>query len=1038
MLSSHKWQIVAVALLLCALALPVMAQLDTGAIVGVVRDSSGAVLPDSNVTVTNLRTGRVYEVKTNGAGEYEVPGLGAGLYKVVAEHAGFKTRVVDKIVLYATDRRAIDTTLDLGQVSEQVTVNAQTTAVNTQTSETGGTIAEKEVQNLPLNGRDFTSLMALVPGSVNTGGFGQTSLGGYETSLAGVNILLDGADATRIDSQATSTQLGRQESRISRSSVDSIEEFKVLSGDYSAEYGRSYGDIVNVITKSGGNTFHGGLFEYFRNDAFDALNYFATQSIPLHLNQFGGNLGGPIVKDKLFFFVNYEGVRQITNFPTGADNVTVPTEATRALAVPAMVPVVDSLPLPNSTTPVFLPNPTPGGPPIARPDLGYWQGNLPTTLREDTGSIKVDYRVGVRDSLAFRYNIADSYTGTQYGIGPDQVSPSPSLNHLFKATWDHTFRPTVLNEFGIAFNRPYASSLGGGGTFPIFQCSNFWGCTTANTFGAAPGPDLFSEKQPEHSLQFLDTLTWIKGRHSISAGEDIRHVVTNNALYPQEFLAFGSEALYLADEGYQLSTLGHNMVSVENTNFDFFVQDDIRLKPRFTLNLGLRYEYNTVLHGGLIQNFNLAAFLANPTSTDTAQFFEPLGAPLYKPDRNNFGPRIGFSWDPYGQGKTVVRGGFGIFYSPQLTGAALSLAGNYQQGYNVNLFDFFNPNFSCTPPFPNAPYLSYPVPNPLPVCTPPLPPNVNSLDPNMRDSYAMHWSFLEVSYVANRGLKLPAGAAYAGEELNISPYPGGANQLTTTFGNVRRLGDWVESNYHSLQASLHHHLARGLNVDANYTWAHELDDGLNILTEAYQNSHDPKGDYATGDIDVRHNFTLGAVYDVPTAEFLPKILGKGWQMTSLIQARSGLPFNVAIAAPFLGADQIRPNLVPGESIRPSDYSVPGNQINAAAFSGFCTVPNTPAYCVMPLPNNYGNTPRNYGRGPGFTQVDFGLQKTSQVTERYGVLLGAQAFNLFNHPNFSNPDGLLTDQNFGRTTSTVGNTIGTGTSRQIQLVLKLVF
>jgi outer membrane receptor protein involved in Fe transport len=1021
----NKWQIGLLALLLCAVALPAWAQLDTGSIVGVVQDKSGALLPDAKVTVTNLKTGRVYEVQTNGAGQYEVPGLAAGLYKVVAEHDGFKTRVVDKIVLYATDRKAIDTILDVGQVSEQVTVNADITTVNTQTSETGTTINANEVANLPLNGRDFTSLMTLVPGSVTTGGFGQTSLGGYETSLAGANILLDGADATRIDSQATSTQLGRQESRISRASVDSIEEFKVMSSTFSAEYGRSYGDIVNVITKSGGNNFHGGLFEYFRNDAFDALNYFSTQSTPLRLNQFGGNLGGPIIKDKLFFFVNYEGVRQISNFPTGADNVTVLTAATRALAVPAMVPVVDSLPPPNSTDPVILPNPDPTKPPIARPDLGYWQGNLRHTLREDTGSVKVDYHVGVKDSLAFRYNIADSFTSTQYGVGADQVSPSPSRNHLFKATWDHTFSPNVLNEFGVAFNRPYTSSLGGGGNFPIFQCSAFWGCTNANTFGSAPGPDLFSENQPEHSLQFLDTLTWIKGRHSIRAGTDIRLVVTHNALYPQEFLAFDSVTDYLADAGFQLSTLGHNMVEVQNTNYGFFVQDDIRVAPRFTLNLGVRYDYNSVLHGDLIQNFDLATLT-----------FGQLGAGLYKPDRNNFAPRIGFSWDPYGTGRTVVRGGFGIFYNPQLTGAALSLAGNYQQGFNVNVLSLLGPPFGpltvCTPPFPNSPFLSYPVPNPLPTCTPPLAPNVNALDPNMRDSYSMHWSFgvqqevarntvLEVSYVGNRGVKLPAGAAYAGQELNLSPF--GGTEISSSFGNIRRLGDFVQSNYHSLQASLRRHIGRGLNLDANYTWSHELDDGVNILTGAYQNSHDPMGDYANGDIDVRNNFTLGAVYDVPTAEFLPKLLGKGWQMTSLIQARSGLPFPIAMAAPFLGIDQLRPNYVPGQSIRPANYSVPGNQLNRAAFVA---------------PTLYGNVGRNAGRGPGFAQIDIGLSKTSQITERCGIQLGAQAFNLLNHPNFSNPDGLINDVNFGKSTSTVGNLVGTGTSRQMQLFLKLIF
>lgn len=1041
MLNWNKWQIGVVALLLCALALPAWAQLDTGSIVGVVRDKSGAVLPDSKVEVTNTRTGQVFEVNTNSSGEYEVPGLVAGSYKVTAEHAGFKTRVVNGIVLYATDRRAIDTTLDVGQVSEQVTVIAETTTVNTQTSDTGATIDANKVNNLPLNGRDFTSLMALVPGSVTSAGFGGTSLGGFETSLAGVNILLDGADATRIDSQATSTQLGRQESRISRASVDSIEEFKVMSSTYSAEYGRSSGDIVNIITKSGGNAFHGTLFEFFRNDAFDALNYFATQKIPLRLNQFGGNLSGPIVKNKLFFFVNYEGVRQIVESPSGP--VAVLTEAARAGAVPVMVPVVNALPLPNVPGPVIFKGAGPGGTDVVRNDLGYFKGNLRHSLREDTGSVKVDYRAGAKDSFSFRYNIADSFTSTQYGVAALQVSPSTSRNHLLKGTWNHTFTPAVLNEFGIAFNRPQTDSLGGGGNLPFFQCSAFWGCTPQNTFVTAPGPALFSSRRPQHSLQFLDTLTWIKGRHSIRVGLDIRHAVTRDALDPQAFLAFDNTADFLADLGLQLSTLGHTMVGVQNTNYSFFVKDDIRLAPRFTVNLGVRYDYNSVLHGDQIQNFDIPTAIADPNNTVAPLGL--LGAGLYKPDRNNFAPRVGFAWDPRGTGKTVVRGGFGIFYNPMLTGAALSLAGNFQQGINVNLFNFFDPNFLCTPPFPSAPFLSYPVPNPLPVCTPALPANVNSLDPNIRDTYSMHWSFgvqqeivrntvLEVSYVGNRGVKLPAGAAYAGQELNLSPF--GGNVISPSFGQIRHLGNFVNSNYNALQTSVRRRVGKGLNVDANYTWSHEFDDGVNILSGAYQNSYNPKSDYANGDIDVRNNFTLGAVWDIPTVEILPKLLGKGWQMTSLVQARSGLPVQIANSLPFFGIDQLRPNLVPGQSIRPSGASAPNNLLNRAAISGPCSPQNTSPYCLQPF--SYGTTPRNYGRGPGFAQIDLGLSKATQFSERLRVQIGGQFFNLLNHPNFANPSGIIDEPNFGQSTATVGNTIGTGTSRQVQLFMKFAF
>jgi hypothetical protein len=379
------------------------------------------------------------------------------------------------------------------------------------------------------------------------------------------------------------------------------------------------------------------------------------------------------------------------------------------------------------------------------------------------------------------------------------------------------------------------------------------------------------------------------------------------------------------------------------------------------------------------------------------------------------------------------------------------LAGNHQQGYNVNFINLAFGMTTCTPPFSQPPipfyFISYPLPNPLPVCTPPLPPNVNSLDPKMRDSYSMHWSFgvqqeivrntvLEISYVANRGVKLPAGAAYAGQELNLSPFPFVPNQISSSFGQIRHLGNFVNSNYHSLQASVRRRMGKGLNVDANYTWSHEFDDGVNILTGAYQNSYNPKGDYANGDIDVRNNFTLGAVYDVPTASFLPKLLGKGWQVTSLIQARSGLPVAIAVSAPFLGIDQLRPNLVPGVSIRPANASAPNNLLNPAAVSGPCSATNTSPYCLQPF--TYGTAPRNYGRGPGFAQIDLGVSKTSQITERFGIQLGGQAFNLLNHPNFSNPSGILDDQNFGKSTSTIGTLVGTGTSRQMQLFLKLIF
>lgn len=1016
--------LVLIALLLVTLVC--VAQLDTGTVSGMVNDRTGAVLPDANVTVTNLKTGRVWEVKTNSSGQYTVPALPVGPYKVEVSKAGFKSGVAENIFLNATETQRADMKLDVGAASETVTVTAESTAVNTSTSDLGTAIQSKAVTNLPLNGRDFTSLIALVPGSVTTAGFGQTSLGGFETSLAGVNILLDGTDATRIDVNATSTQLGRQESRISRASVDSIQEFRVLSGVYSAEYGRSTGDIVNVITKSGGNDIHGNVFEFLRNDKMDAKNYFLQpgEESPLRLNQFGGNVGGPLIRNKLFYFVNYEGVRQVVNVPA---TTTVLTQAARAGAVASILPVINAIPLPNRAGQVTFLDLADGQTKV-NPNLGFYSGVLENRLREDTGSVKIDFTASQKDSFALRYNIADSYTSTQYGFAAGQVSPSSSRNHLAKISWTHTFRPNLLNEFGVALNRPQTDSLGGGGDFPIFQCSTFWGCNKGTNyfFGATPGPALFSNRRPQHSISWIDTVSWVKGRHTIHFGLDIRKNVTHDALDPQKFLSYDGIANFLGNQGFQVDTLGHTSVGVENSNFAFFIQDDVRLTSRLTLNLGLRYEYNTVLNGPEIGNFDIVTLT-----------LEPKGAPLYQPDRNNFGPRVGFAYDLSGDGKTVLRGGAGIFYNPLLTGAALSLAGNYQQSFSANIIDLAFGLRTCDNGF-DFTKLAYPLPAVLPNCTPALPSSVNILDQNMRDTYSGHWSLgvqrelmsntvLELTYVGNRGIKLPAGAAYAGQELNYSPF--GGKQLSDSFGNIRRLGNYLDSNYNALQASVRRHFG-AFNIDANYTWSHEIDDAVNILQGAFQNSHDPKGDYSSGDIDVRHNFTLGLVYDVP--KFVQGRLGSGWQVSSIFATRTGLPVNIALSAPFLGIDQLRPNLVPGQSIAPANFSVPGSiddpsarQFNKAAF-------------VAPAAGQFGNTPRNYGRGPGYNDVDIALQKTTQLHERLGLVFRAEMFNLFNHPNFANPVGYMDSTDFGRSTSTIGNHVGTGTSRQAQLAVKLVF
>ncbi|MGA8406992.1 MAG: TonB-dependent receptor [Candidatus Acidiferrales bacterium] len=998
-----QWMMVAVAALLLSSA--AFAQYDTGSIAGTVLDEQGAAVAGASVTLTNVGTGRTFQATANDEGNFVFSALPAGVYRVEAEKTGFSKGVDEGVTLHASEVIRADVKLKVGSFTQQVTVQAQTTAINTETSDLGLTIESKRVSDLPLNGRDFTDLIALVPGSVISAPLFQTSLGGFDTSIIGTSVLLDGADATRIDTNSITTDLGRQQSRVTRASVDSIEEFTVVQGTYSAEYGRSVGNIVNVITKSGTNDLHGDVFEFFRNDALDSRNYFAAPGspTPLHLNQFGGNVGGPIKKDKLFFFTNYEGVRQEV---TNSVQYDVLNAANRALFVPAMQPVVNAIPTGNA-------GPDPTNPSV----FDLYDANLRDTLREDTGSIKVDWTPSSRNSFYVRYNINDSNTQTTYGPAAGQLAPDYARTQFTKLNWTFNVSPTFLNQAGFAINSESVDDFGGGGGFPGIQC---FFCD----FGVAPGPAFFSQYSPQTSFQFLDTMTKTAGRHTISAGADFRWNRSDRELQEQTFLYYGSVGDFENNNGFALSTLGYPLTKVRNANYDLFVQDDFRVKSYLTLNLGLRYEYNTVLHavGDTLQNFDIAT-----------QALLPAGQELYAPDRNNFAPRIGFSWDPLHHGMTVVRGGFGIFYNPQLTGAILSLAGNNVQNLSVNVFTLAPPygfgNIVCNPAFP----LAYPVPVGVPSCTPVQPYNVNEIDPHMRDTYAEHWNIgmqqqlmrntvLDVNYVGNHGLKLPAGAGYAGLTSNLADPVFGVRP-NPAYADERLLGDFLHSRYDGLQVAFRHH-SGNLALDANYTWSHEFDDAPNIFS-GFQDNSNPEGDYSSGDIDVRHVFTADALYTIPTWHVLGNRFGSGWEVGTFINARSGLPVNIIDPNNPNETTYTRPNLVPGQSIYASPYSVPGNQLNAGAFTA------APA-------GTFGDLPRNAARGPGFTQFDFSVIKTTPITERFKIQFRAELFNIFNHPNFVNPDGDLLDTSFGRSSSTIGSLVGIGTARQVQFALKLFF
>jgi len=419
------------------------AQLDTASIVGTVLDPTGAVVPHASIMVENRNTGATWNAKANEVGNFVVPVLPIGQYRVTASAAGFKSRTVEGFTLRVSDRLRVEITLEPGSISEKITITGESPLVEAASTTLGGMVNAQQLNSLPLNGRDLTQLLSVIPGAMLLGGSTQQSVNGASTfrSEGGVRFLLDGTDASRVDFDILDNTYGSSKGRITRASVDSIEEFRVYASSFSAEYGQALGGVVNLITKSGSNEFHGSAFEYFRNQKLDTRNYFNTGvKPPFRLNQFGGSIGGPIRRNKLFFFANYEGLRQRLGI---IQNTFVPTAAFRATVAPALQPVLDMLPLPNAEISA------------TEPRLGRFVRGVSNALTEDTGAIKIDYRMSDKDNLSGRYNINESLTQTYFGVARGQIQTAPGRLQLIKLTETHTFTPHLLNEAGFGFNRTH-------------------------------------------------------------------------------------------------------------------------------------------------------------------------------------------------------------------------------------------------------------------------------------------------------------------------------------------------------------------------------------------------------------------------------------------------------------------------------------------------------------------------------------------------------------------------------------------------------
>jgi Carboxypeptidase regulatory-like domain/TonB-dependent Receptor Plug Domain/TonB dependent receptor len=970
-------------------------QTDTGTILGLVTDQGGGLLPGAKIVIENQGTALNQTLTTDSSGGFTSTPLAVGTYTVSVSAAGFETEIRSGLTLQVSDRMRLVIALRPGDVKQTVVVTGQTPLIDSASTTLGGVVNKEQVADLPVNGRSVTSLLALVPGVELRGGSNQLSVGGQGTftNEGGLHFLLDGGDASRVDFDDVNNTYGSSAGRVSRASVDAVEEFRVYTDSYSAEYGQTQGGVINLITKSGTNTFHGSLFEYFRNEILDARDYFnpAPAYKPAYrLNQFGGTFGGPIVHNKLFFFTDYEGIRQRSGNILLA---VVPTAAARAAAVAAMQPAFALLPLPN------------GAISTSDPRFGNYTEGVSNPLNENTGLVKIDWNMSPSDHLVGRYNINQNQTNTYFGVATGQVQSAPGFMQLAMVGYTHTFTPQILNEANFYFNRfhvdPRASDNAAVLSFPIINFGE----------GAGVGPGLFDLHVANNSFTYQDNLTWVHGRQQIKIGGGAIRNQANKLLGFQMTVNYLTFSDALANQAYSDGTLGNPRAGMRNTYYHLFIQDNVQLSQRVSLNMGLRYQYDTAPTEALgrIANFNFSTGALDPAGSSV------LNAP-----KLNFAPRFGIAYSPFANGNTVLRGGFGLFFSDLNAGnLAQNLPGNLPGfGQAASVTDLQVPGLVGLP-FPDLKAFAVPTKS------------FSAIVKNYQEPYAEKWNFniqralghsavVQLGYNGARGLHLIE--SYDANRL----FPGGASRPYPQYGSIGTDTTSAISNYDAFQATFHKRWNNGLTFNGSYTLSHSLDDAPTVFG-SYQDDHNPLADYGNSDFDVRHNLELDASYAIPDIPAVPKLIGSGWQFNDITAIRSGFPYDVTCGCDPLdvGQSSSRADKVPGVSAKPTNFSIPANQLNLEAFA-------TPV-------GHFGTLGRNVFYGPDAVNFDMSLFKNIKITEKQQLVFRTEFFNIFNHPQFSNPNAALNNiPQFGQTTSTLSTLEGFHTNRQIQFALRYSF
>jgi hypothetical protein len=997
-----------------------------------------------SVRLIDINRGTQAEVATGSSGFYTFAGVRPGQYKIEAKKSGFKVVHLAELTINVQDNLEQNFKLDVGPVSETVTVEANAVNANTTDGTVSTVIDNRFVENMPLNGRSFSGLIDLIPGVVlvpsNSYEQGQFSASGQRPDAN--YFMVDGVSAnlgtpTTSFGQGGTGQLPATSAFGGMSnlvSLDALQEFRIQTSSFAPEFGRTPGAQVSVVTKSGTNALHGTTFEYFRNDVLDANDWFfnnkGVKKTALRQNDFGAVLGGPIIKDTLFFFGSYEGLR--VRQPQLA-NTYVPTLSTRATAPSAVQPLLNA-----------FPKPTTGGQDFGNGTAAFTEGySDPSTL--DSFSGRIDYLISHRVSLFGRYSNAASSVVERGGVFRTTYS---SLQHTKDRTQtltlgaDGSITPGFIDElrFNYSLSRGHSfltlDNFGGAVPpsdsvlFPASQSSGsslFFFYGDFNPFGLsfAAGKEA---NDVQHQINVTDSVSTIIGPHQLKFGIDYRRLNPEDGhlTYQLEYV-FGSLANVLANavpEAFVASRAPD--VQMVISNWSIFAQDTWKAARNVTFTYGIRWDYNTAPSSPN----GTPPFTVNQVHDLSTATIAPAGTPLWHPQKHNFAPRLGLAWQP--RSNVVVRAGAGIFYDlgySDITNAMIS-------------FPYIQEKLVFGTSFP----LSSSAAAPPPFTTSPPAAVMSVIDPNHVLPRTYEWNaaiehsvsrsdVLALTYVGAAGRKLMR------KDIYIAPGPNFS-------GEFDLLSNGATSSYNAFQSEYRHRVSHGLQTLVSYTWAHSIDDVSSDanFTNVPPGKSTSSTERGSSDYDIRHTFSGAVSYDIPGPDSgVLKQMFAGWSSDSIIYARSAPPVNVVTGQnPYAGsvlsgAESVqRPNVVPGVLFYLHPSSAPGGKIiNAAAFSD-------PG-------NTQGDLGRNALRGFGATQWDITLRRQFRFTERVSLQLRGDFFNILNHPNFGSPINYLTSPQFGQATQTLNNYLGSGGQsgglnplyqiggpRSIQLALKLQF